>query len=231
MPLGTSWRAPRTSAVSSRPTLLQNPFDSDKPEKMLRWAWSPDNLADKSGTNPRDDSRAHRGSLNGDDLLIGYSWTPNWGRRANDKYDFYIRRSFNGGQAWTTDPDDPEPSSTTSSSGSRLIDDETQTVIWDEEVVTTDYEPGDAEPPRNVSNLRNNRTSVLEPRLVKTPGTINTRRGPPLPGRRSGYERLPAGLRPGVQPELRCRMASSTLSCRWTSTTAGPRTRDSATKA
>ncbi len=43
---------------------------------------------------------------------------------------------------------------------------------WDDEVVTTVYAPGAAEPPRNVSNLRNNRTSVMEPRLVKTPGTI-----------------------------------------------------------
>jgi hypothetical protein len=39
-------------------------------------------------------------------------------------------------------------------------------------VVTTVYAPGASEPPRNVSNLRNNRTSVLEPRLVKTSGTI-----------------------------------------------------------
>ena len=34
--------------------------------------------------------------------------------------------------------------------------------------------PAHAEPPRNVSNLRNNRISVEEPRLVKTPGTIKT---------------------------------------------------------
>ena len=53
-----------------------------------------------------------------------------------------------------------------------IEDPDTQTVTWDEEVVTTVYGPGAAEPPRNVSNLRNNRVSVLEPRLVKTPGTI-----------------------------------------------------------
>ena len=104
-------------------------------------------------------------------MIIGYSWTPNWGRKANDKYDFYVRRSFNGGKSWTTDP------------GGTTIehnvvfrvpveDPDTQTVTWDEEVVTTAYGPGASEPPRNVSNLRNNRISVLEPRLVKTPGTI-----------------------------------------------------------
>ncbi len=36
--------------------LFQDPFDPEKPEKMLRWTWSPANLADKSGTNPRDDA-------------------------------------------------------------------------------------------------------------------------------------------------------------------------------
>ena len=41
-------------------------------------------------------------------------------------------------------------------------------------MISTEYGPGDSEPPRNVSNLRNNRTSVLEPRLVKTPGSINS---------------------------------------------------------
>jgi len=53
-----------------------------------------------------------------------------------------------------------------------IIDEENLEVIWNEEVVTTAYNPGKPEPPRNVSNLRNNRTSVLEPRLVKTPGSI-----------------------------------------------------------
>ena len=159
---------------SVEPTeLWQNPFDLEKPVKMLRWGWTPANLADSSAKNPYNDSRAHRGSLNGDVLLVGYSWTPNWGRKANDKYDFYIRRSFNGGQSWTTDPDD-----TTIEHNVvfrvPIIDEDNQTVTWDEEVVTTEYGPGDAEPPRNVSNLRNNRISVNEPRLVKTPGTIKT---------------------------------------------------------
>ena len=167
---------PGAQNVSSvEPTVLwQDPFDSEKPVKMLRWAWTPANLADKSGTNPRDDARAHRGALNGDELLIGYSWTPNWGRRANDKYDFLIRRSFNGGKAWTTDPNKEEIIEHNVVFRVPVIDEVNQEVIWAEEVVTTEYGMGASEPPRNVSNLRNNRTSVLEPRLVKTPGTILT---------------------------------------------------------
>ncbi len=45
---------PGAQNVSSvTPTeLWQNPFDSEKPEKMLRWAWSPANLADSSAKQP-----------------------------------------------------------------------------------------------------------------------------------------------------------------------------------
>ncbi len=162
-------------SVSEEPnSAFQDPFDAEKPIKMLRWTWSEDNLNDSSARNPFTDSRAHRGALNGDDLLIGYTWTPNWGRKANDKYDFYIRRSFNGGQHWTTDPADPDPIEHNVVFRVPVIDEENQVVTWDEEVVTTAYTPGAVEPPRNVSNLRNNRTTVEEPRLVKTPGTILT---------------------------------------------------------
>jgi len=158
---------------SVQPTeLFQDPFDPEAPVKMLRWGWSAANLADSSAKNPYTDARAHRGALVGDELLIAYSWTPNWGRRANDKYDLYVRRSFNGGQSWTTDPHDFEPIEHNVVFRVPVLDYDLQTVTWDEEVVTTAYGPGASEPPRNVSNLRNNRTSVLEPRLVKTPGTI-----------------------------------------------------------
>jgi hypothetical protein len=160
---------------SVEPTeLWQDPFDADKPVKMLRWGWSEANLADSSAENPYTDARAHRGALNGDDLIIAYTWTPNWGRRANDKYDLYVRRSFNGGQRWTTDPDDLESIEHNVVFRVPVIDEENQEVIWDDEVVTTVYPPDSLEPPRNVSNLRNYRISVLEPRLVKTPGTIES---------------------------------------------------------
>jgi hypothetical protein len=162
---------------SVTPTVLwTNPYDTDAPEKMLRWGWSPANLNDKSAANPHTDARAHRGALSGDELIIGYIWTPNWGRRGNDKYDFYIRRSFNGGKSWTTDPKASEAIEHHVVFRVPVLDPDTQTVTWEDEVMTTSYGIGVAEPPRNVSNLRNNRVSVLEPRLVKTPGTIK----PPL---------------------------------------------------
>ncbi|MCJ7603251.1 MAG: choice-of-anchor O protein [Desulfobulbaceae bacterium] len=174
--------AQNVSSVYAIPEYLwQDPFDSEAPVKMLRWSWTPANLADSSAKNPYTDSRAHRGSLNGDELIIGYSLTPNWGRLANDKYDFYIRRSFNGGQSWTTVPLTTDPSATDIEHNVvfrvPVVDSVNQTVTWDEEVVTTAYAPGASEQPRNVSNLRNNRISVMEPRLVKTPGTITNSDG------------------------------------------------------
>jgi hypothetical protein len=158
---------------SVEPTVeYENPFDPEAPVKMLRWAWTPANLDDSSAQNPYTDSRAHRGSLNGDALIIAYSWTPNWGRNANDKYDLYIRRSFNGGQDWTTDSSATEPIEHNVVWRVPVEDAVNETVTWDEEIETMTYAPGASEPPRNVSNVRNYRMSVLEPRLVKTPGTI-----------------------------------------------------------
>ena len=75
--------------------------DWTQPEECLSW---------KSGVNPYEDARAHRGAIRGDFVILGYSYTPNWAasRNAHDKYDFYIRRSFDGGATWTTDPDATE---------------------------------------------------------------------------------------------------------------------------
>jgi hypothetical protein len=51
-------------------------------------------------------ARSHRGFIRGDLLVTAYSLSPNWaaGRNGNDRYNFYVRRSFDGGQTWTTDP-------------------------------------------------------------------------------------------------------------------------------
>lgn len=161
--------------TSVTPTVMfQDPFDAEKPDKMLRWSWSPANLADSSAKNPHSDARAHRGALIGDELLVAYTWTPNWGRKGNDKYDLYVHRSFDGGASFTTDPFATAAIEHSVAWRVPIVDTVNETVLWDDEVVTATYLPGATEPPRNVSNLRNNRTSVLEPRMVKTPGTILT---------------------------------------------------------
>ncbi|MCD6654285.1 MAG: choice-of-anchor O protein [Sulfurovum sp.] len=107
--------------------------------KVVAWDCNESNLQDDSFTNPYDDARAHRGVIRGDFIAIGYTYTPNWAaaRQAHDNYDFYIRRSFDGGETWTD-------------------------------------ANGTFEGPVNMSNLPNNKETVIEPRLVGTPGTIKT---------------------------------------------------------
>jgi len=115
---------------------------------------------------------------------MGYSFTPNWAasRNAHDKYDFYIRRSFNGGETWTTDPESTVPAVVHTDifidpegvSGAELTeegDDETEATKHYE--VITEYAGGGIyEPAKNVSLLSNNKVSVIEPRIVAAPGTI-----------------------------------------------------------
>jgi hypothetical protein len=52
-------------------------------------------------------ARSHRGFIRGDFFVVAYSLSPNWaaGRNGNDRYNFYVRRSFDGGQTWTTNPE------------------------------------------------------------------------------------------------------------------------------
>lgn len=144
--------------------------------KVVKWAQTAENLNDKSGDNPYDDARAHRGAIRGDFVIMGYTWTPNWAsaRNAHDKYDFHIRRSFDGGQTWTTDPD-----------GSGITHVDTFKVYTEGETeseeddnrrekyeVITSYGPGEFEPALNISRLPNNKETVIEPRIVGTPSTI-----------------------------------------------------------
>ncbi|WP_157067420.1 choice-of-anchor O protein [Desulfosarcina cetonica] len=87
---GTTWINPdRSEDAKGDGTKV---CDWTQPEECLTW---------KSGVNPYEDARAHRGAIRGDFVILGYSYCPNWAasRKAHDKYDFYIRRSFDGGAA------------------------------------------------------------------------------------------------------------------------------------
>jgi hypothetical protein len=139
--------------------------------KVVRWGQSPANFGDLSRTNPYDDARAHRGQLRGDLLAVGFVHTDNWAaaRNGNDKYDFYVRRSFDGGQTFTTKPGGNGTAhdriwtypSGTESPGLKVVE-------------TLSFAAGEFEEMRNLSQLQNNFESVIEPRLVATPGTIKS---------------------------------------------------------
>jgi hypothetical protein len=155
--------------------------------RIVGWSYSPDNLHDQSYTNPNDDARAHRGQIRGDFVVMGYSHTKNWAtaRNANDKYDFYIRRSFDGGLTWTTDPD---------GSGvehCQVVKEETQAGEGPTLACGT-VEPGVHEPPRNVSLLPNNISRRGEPAAVGLAGQGVVRRG-----------RGPAACHPGRRQDVR----------------------------
>lgn len=58
-----------------------------------------------SGANPIENAIAHRGVIRGNTILIGYSYTPDLSRFLllddSDPYNFYIRRSTDGGATWS----------------------------------------------------------------------------------------------------------------------------------
>lgn len=140
--------------------------------KVVRWQQTPADLINRSSANPYEDARAHRGDISGDFLVIGYTYTPNWGayRNGNDKYDFYVRRSYDGGQTWTTDP---------AGQGVTHCDTFTDPITKEKTEVCNFYGPGQFEQARNMSQLPNNKLSVIEPRIVGTPGTIKNPNGTP----------------------------------------------------
>jgi len=170
--------------------------------KVVRWLHTENDLNDKSSANPYDDARAHRGALRGDFLVIGYTWTPNWAasRNGHDKYDFFLRRSFNGGKKWSTDPNGNGVSHSDTfkiyTEGETEDDDEGRNTY----TVDTFYEPGEYEAPRNISKLKNNKETIAEPRIVGTPGTI-WKKGPGMNPDGTSYDGIPTGYPEDVQDD------------------------------
>lgn len=149
------------------PLDIAEDFEGHAYGKVARWNQYAGNLADESFANPYSDAKGHRGFIRGNVVVLGYSFTPNWGRLGGDHLDFFVRRSFDGGRSWTTDPNGPE---------------ETVHTIIEKDPVTREYvqkqyryRRGQFEPARNVSLLKGNRFTVTDPRLVPPmgPGTVN----------------------------------------------------------
>ena len=129
-------------------------------------------LADQSWYNPLDVSKGHRGFLDGDFVMLLYAWSPNWRLNTvgNDRYELYVRRSFDGGLTWTTTPGDLEGDGTTTCETFRST--ETGGGNIEEPVACNEYVAGAAEQPRNVTQLKSMRFTTLDPRYAPTLGSI-----------------------------------------------------------
>jgi hypothetical protein len=177
--------------------LSQDPTDNQVFDKMLTWYQCPGsplctdigdplgtNLDDQSWHNPLDLAKGHRGYLWGNMVVAMYAWSPNWklNAKGSDRYELYIRRSFDGGVTWTTTPADWGGKGTTTCEYMR----DGVEGSSDASQVCTTYEAGADEQQRNVSQLSGsnvdengvplpaNAYTVLDPRYAPDPGTMPT---------------------------------------------------------
>jgi hypothetical protein len=134
--------------------------------KVIEWSQTPDNLDDQAWANPYDVSKGHRGFIDGDFIMMIYAWSPNWHANSvgNDHYNLYVRRSFDGGQTWTTTPAALGGDGTETCENYGLGNATTQ--------VCTFYGAGEFEQARNVSQLIGNKITILDPRYTPTLPTI-----------------------------------------------------------
>jgi hypothetical protein len=147
--------------------------------KVLEWSQAVDNLNDRSWENPYDVSKGHRGFIDGDFVMMMYATAANWkaNTTGNEAYQLYIRRSFDGGQTWTTLPADYTHWSALNPDVT-ITADGTTTCEWyggyteDDYSVCTDYAAGAFEPARNVSQLAGTRVTVLDPRYSPSGGML-----------------------------------------------------------
>jgi hypothetical protein len=170
--------------VDADGVLSQDPEDNTAFDKVTTWYQCPgsdlcetdeSNLDDQSWNNPLDVAKGHRGYLWGNMVVTMYAWSPNWklNAKGSDRYELYIRRSFDGGQTWTTTPADWGGMGTTTCEWMR--DGETAA---DATQRCTGYAAGDPEQARNVSQLvgaegtPTNNLTVLDPRYAPDPATM-----------------------------------------------------------
>ncbi len=135
------------------------------------------NLYDQSWYNPLDVSKGHRGFIDGDMVMFLYAWSPNWrlNERGSDRYELYVRRSFDGGATWTTTPASGTASDgITAYAGDGTVTCETyrtsETGTGDlvEPRICNSYPAGGAEQARNVTQHQAMRITTLDPRYAPT---------------------------------------------------------------
>ena len=132
------------------------------------------NLDDQSWENPYDMAKGHRGFMAGDMIMAMYAWTPNWNdlTNAHSIVNLYIRRSFDGGQTWSTLPASFEHTNDITYGGKGTTTCEWMGPIAEQYPVCVDYAAGEFEQARNVSQLLGSQVTVLDPRYTPTTRSI-----------------------------------------------------------
>ena len=139
-------------------------------------------LTDQSWYNPLDLAKGHRGFLDGDFVMMLYAWSPNWRLNTvgHDRYELYVRRSFDGAETWTTTPSNYKHWDNEQYSGEGTVtcesfrSSETGGGDVTEPRVCNEYAAGAAEQARNVTQLKSMRFTTLDPRYAATSGSITT---------------------------------------------------------
>jgi hypothetical protein len=121
--------------------------------------------------------------IKGDFLAIGYLWTPNWDLylQGLDIENYYARRSFDGGQTYTSAPASA-PYDGNGVSSCRYFNDPVSGALLAPECRSVG--PGEFEPAQNLTRLDGFDETAIEPRLFGLPGSIPASEGSgTLPGR------------------------------------------------
>jgi hypothetical protein len=142
--------------------------------KVTQWSQDEYNLDDQSWENPYDVAKGHRGFIDGDYIMMMYAWSSNWKANSvgNDKYNLYVRRSFDGGATWTTLPASYThvDGTTWTGDGTTTCENYLNTSVGDNGTVCTTYGAGDFEQARNVSQLIGTKITILDPRYTPSAG-------------------------------------------------------------
>jgi hypothetical protein len=134
------------------------------------------NLRDQSWYNPLDVAKGHRGFIDGDFVMYLYAWSPTWrlNAKGNDRYDLYVRRSFDGGATWTTTPSGGMATDGQAFGGDGTVtcesyrDANTGDGDPDEPQVCYEFAAGAAEHARNVTQHKSMKITTLDPRYAPT---------------------------------------------------------------
>lgn len=150
--------------------------------RVVTWDQTEANLEDPTSAFPQESARGHRGMIKGDFLALGYLWTPNWDLylQGLDIENYYVRRSFDGGQTYTSAPAAAPYNGNGVTSCRYFNAPDTGALLTP---ACRPVGPGHFEPAQNLTRLDGFDETAIEPRLFGLPGSIPASEGSgALPG-------------------------------------------------